>query len=183
MKRTTLGIGGNHVHQWIVFIAPVLLLTASSCQDNNGPDSRTELETIEQLYQKYKQSFPQVPEISVADLLAHKLDPNVVLVDVRPPLERSVSMIPHAVSLEEFERRIDRYRGHMIVSYCTIGHRSGLYTKKLKADKLQAFNLKGGVLAWAHARQKFVDAQGETTNVHVYGPQWNLLPDGYQGKW
>ena len=83
-----------------------LVLIAGSCQEKNGPDNRSKLEKIDQLYQEYKRSFPEVPDISVTDLLSAMEQQNVILVDVRSPAERSVSIIPNALparrSLLEF---------------------------------------------------------------------------------
>ena len=55
-----------------------------------------------------------------------------------------------------------------------------LYAKELVEQGVDVANLKGGVLGWAHADGRFVDPQGgRTQRVHVYGQDWDLLPDGY----
>jgi len=93
-------------------------------------------------------------------------------------------MIPGAIDEALFEERIEDYRTDAIVVYCTIGVRSGRYVKRLIKDGYDAYNLKGGILAWAHAGGRFVDKTGkETRRVHVYGKRWNLLPKGYEGIW
>lgn len=146
--------------------------------------STSDVEKIEAMYQEYKKQFPGIDDISVEELIELQAREDVVLVDVREPREREVSMIPAATSVEEFEGNLEKYKGMTVVSYCTIGHRSGLYTQKLQARKLRALNLKGSVLSWAHAGLKFVDKQGkETRRVHVCGAKWNLLPEGYRGIW
>jgi hypothetical protein len=62
--------------------------------------------------------------------------------------------------------------------------RSGFFTKKLRKKKINACNLIGGVLAWAHEENIFLDSEGEETKqVHVYGSKWNLLPYGYNAVW
>jgi hypothetical protein len=72
----------------------------------------------------------------------------------------------------------------LIVVYCTIGVRSGRYTKKLIRKGFDAHNLAGGVLAWAHSGGEFVDLKGNRTDtVHVYGEEWDLLPPGYMSTW
>jgi hypothetical protein len=48
---------------------------------------------------------------------------------------------------------------------------------------VNAFNLIGGVLAWAFAEQKFVGSDGDSLRVHVYDKKWNLLPQGYKAVW
>eukprot|EP00984_Skeletonema_dohrnii_P003118 scaffold1041_cov93-Skeletonema_dohrnii-CCMP3373.AAC.5 len=66
---------------------------------------------------------------------------NVLLVDVRTDSERDVSMISGAVSLDEFKTNIlpsffesgtnDSALPDMIVTYCTIGFRSGMEARNL----------------------------------------------------
>ncbi len=124
--------------------------------------------------------FPDQPEISVAEWLARPQDRPAVLVDVREPHERRVSMLPGAISQEDFERDRARYRSWVVVPYCTIGLRSGIYTRTLRNQGFEARNLAGSVLAWAHADLPF-EADGRVTRrVHVYNADWNLLPRGYE---
>jgi rhodanese-related sulfurtransferase len=116
----------------------------------------------------------------VAEWLARPQDRPAVLVDVREPHERRVSMLPGAISQQEFERDSARYRSWVVVPYCTIGVRSGLYTRALRQQGFEARNLAGSALAWAHAGQMF-EADGKPTRrVHVYDADWNLLPRGYE---
>lgn len=123
--------------------------------------------------------FPGQPEISVAEWVARPTDRPAVLVDVREPHERLVSMLPGAITREDFERHSARYRSWLVVPYCTIGVRSGHYTRALRTQGFEARNLAGSALAWAHAGLPF-EADGKVTRrVHVYDPAWNLLPHGY----
>jgi len=124
--------------------------------------------------------FPGQPEISVAEWVARPRGRPAVLVDVREPQERQVSMLPGAISRQDFERNRARYRSWVVVPYCTIGLRSGLYTRELRRRGFAARNLAGGVLAWAHAGLPF-EAEGQATRrVHVHSADWNLLPRGYE---
>ncbi|MFH1738027.1 MAG: rhodanese-like domain-containing protein [bacterium] len=147
------------------------------------PVGPNKIETIQSMYEEYRTSFPDVPEISVEDLLGMQKERELTLVDVRDAAERRVSIIPNAISREEFERDMEKYKNDTVVVYCTIGHRSGLYAQELMNKDLRVFNLKGGVLSWAHTGQDFVNDKGKTRTVHVYGPEWNLLPEGYTGVW
>ncbi|MCP9883739.1 rhodanese-like domain-containing protein [Synechococcus sp. ATX 2A4] len=124
--------------------------------------------------------FPEQPEISVAEWLNRSNERPAVLVDVREPHERRVSMLPGAITKEEFERNSTRYRSWVVVPYCTIGVRSGIYTKTLRDQGFEAQNLAGSALAWAHAGLPF-EADGQATRrVHVFNAGWNLLPRGYE---
>ena len=66
-----------------------------------------------------------VPEVSAQELieLLEAKQPPVVLVDVREPAEYSVSVIPGAITRDEFESRRDELRGARVVAYCTVGGR------------------------------------------------------------
>ena len=60
--------------------------------------------------------------------------------------------------------------------------RSGVYAETLAERGFRARNLVGGVLAWAHAGRSFVDEDGNPVRrVHVYGAEWDLLPESYEG--
>jgi len=110
---------------------------------------------------RYQSLFSDVAGISSRELLGDSLLPsstpttsststvqptwrfhghNVLLVDVRTDSERDVSMISGAVSLDEFKTNIlpslesrtsDSALPDMIVTYCTIGFRSGMEARNL----------------------------------------------------
>ena len=96
-----------------------------------------------------------------------------------------MSMIPNAISREVFQRHIEkRYRDNTVIIHRTIGSRSGKYARKLLKNRINPLYLKGSTLAWIHAGNKVVDADGHgTRRVHVYGNEWDLLPEGYEALW
>eukprot|EP00937_MAST-01D_sp_MAST-1D-sp2_P006132 g6132.t1 len=61
------------------------------------------------------------------------------------------------------------------------------------APRLRVHNLRGGVLAWAHAQREFVPGRmgAEDTEytaahkrrLHVYGKRWDLAPANYETMW
>jgi rhodanese-related sulfurtransferase len=104
----------------------------------------------------------------------------VILVDNRSEKERLISIIPTAISQKDFERQKETMRDKKIIVYCTIGFRSGRYSQRLMKQGFDAYNLKGGILSWAHNNQKFINGDGETVRVHVHGKKWSLLPEGYK---
>ena len=139
---------------------------------------------IDQMYEGYqRKAFPAVSTVMVEQLLAWQQSEPVVLVDVRKPEEQAISMLPSAISFEEFQENLDIYKDHKIVYYCTIGYRSGVEAKKAQKKNLDVYNLHGGVLSWSHADQPFIRGDGETQDVHVYGKKWNLTPQGYNPVW
>ena len=137
------------------------------------------------MYGDYKrESFPQV--IDVEPRLAMDLAKRqaVVFVDVRTPEEQGISMIPGAVTEEQFLSNLERYTDKIIIGYCTISYRSGKLAQELKEKKgVTMYNLRGGLLAWLHDGGKIVDPKGETKRIHVYGRKWNLAPSSFETLW
>ncbi len=138
---------------------------------------------IEALYERARASFAGIPELTVDELRALQAQENVQLVDVRTPDEQVVSMIPGAITAREFEDNRTSYQGATIVTYCTIGGRSGKYAGQLVAEGLRAFNLKGAILAWTHGGGELVDTEGATKRVHVHDRKFALTAEGYEPVW
>ena len=139
---------------------------------------------IEEMFQESRKLFPEVPLVLPAELATLQAKEKIVLVDVREPAERAVSILPSAISKADFERTRDAHRGDKVVAYCTIGHRSGLYAKDLRRQGIDAHDLAGSILAWTHAGLPLVGPDGAPTRrVHVNGSKWNLVADGYEGVW
>eukprot|EP00850_Spirogloea_muscicola_P011943 SM000076S21764 [mRNA] locus=s76:169839:171011:+ [translate_table: standard] len=154
---------------------------------------------MEAMYQKIKESaFPNVPEMDVETLRSQlekqaQGEGKIVVVDARTDDEANVSMIPSGtLRKKDFEDHIEDYVNHKVVCYCTIGFRSGKYAADLQKRGLEAFNLKGSILAWTHAGLPLVNAYDPVTgsssedkeavttkNVHVFADKWALQGDGY----
>ena len=127
-------------------------------------------------YQDVQQLEPQ----AVVDI--YQSGEAMVLVDTRTEKEQQVSMLPGAIRQQDFLRDKAKYKQHFIISYCTIGERSSQFSRELSRHGFRAANLRGSILAWAHAGYLVYDPEGKrTSRVHVYGPKWDLLPDGYVG--
>jgi len=94
-----------------------------------------------------------------------------------------VSMLPGAITEQEFLTHPERYRDKIIIGYCTISYRSGKLAEKLKAQGVVMLNLRGGLLAWVHDGGKVYDRNGETRRIHVYGRKWDLGPKDYEAVW
>lgn len=160
------------------FLGPALL----SC---DPADDEKRREKVEEMYEGYKrQSFPGVVDVEPRLAMDLARQPAVLFVDVRPPEERDVSMIPGAVAEETFLSNLEQYKDHIIVGYCTISYRSGEFARELTAKKgITMYNLRGGLLAWVHDGGKVVDQKGETRRIHVYGRKWNLAPSAFEAIW
>ncbi len=138
---------------------------------------------IEAMYRNYKKDFAGVQDIAPAEAMELLKAGRALFVDVREKKEQDVSMLPGAVTEEEFLKDPERYRDNVIIGYCTISYRSGKLAEKLKARGILMLNLEGGMLAWLHAGGKIYDRTGETRRIHVYGLKWNLAPKDYEAIW
>ena len=158
------------------------LLTPGCATQPTDDDARRQ--RIDELYAGYRSSFPDVPEVTASELAVLLEDDEVVLVDVREANERAVSTIPGALTREQFKARGETLRGRRVVTYCTIGYRSGLFAEELRGRGFDAWNLAGSILSWTHAGRPLVDDQGGLTHrVHVYGRKWDLAAEGYEAVW
>lgn len=161
-----------------VYAAILILASCGVSPPPNTPETRQE--RIDALYQGYRQGFPDVNEVTPQGLLDLQNTEPTVLVDVRTPAEQAISMLPGAITKEAFEAAGDLYKNQTVITYCTIGARSGEYADALRNEGMEVFNLKGSILAWTHAGLPLVDPDGhETKRVHTYGQQWNLVGEGY----
>ena len=139
---------------------------------------------IDNIYQQARAGFGNVPEISASEVLSRRdAGEELVLVDVRTPEEREVSMVKGAITAEQFEAAWESYKDAAVVCYCTIGGRSGQHTQHLRDRGISALNMPGAVLAWSHAGGEFVNADGSTKRVHTHGPQLDLLATGHEAVW
>ncbi len=161
----------------------VLLLFGAACSAEPTLSDAEKRRRIAAMYREYRESFPEVPGLTVEELAALDRE-DFVLVDAREPAERRVSKIPGAVTREDFESDPPARAGRRVVTYCTVGYRSGLYAAELRRRGFDAYNLAGSILAWTHAGRPLVDAGGdETRKLHVYGPKWDLAAEGYETVW
>jgi sodium/bile acid cotransporter 7 len=136
---------------------------------------------VYRMYNDYKlKDFPNVEDILPGEAMAMMTTRNVVFVDTRKPAERAVSTLPGAISRDAFEAHPERYRDALVIAYCTISYRSGLFSETMAERGLPVLNLAGGILAWTLEGGQVVDGGGETRRIHVYGKEWDLAPDGYE---
>jgi len=165
--------------------AGIFLGVGSMANDDGNASNAENRAKIEALYEEYRGGdLAGIPSLSVDDVLKRQsAGERIVFVDVREDVERAVSIIPGAITADDLAADPEAYRDAVIVPYCTIGYRSGLYTKTLRAEGWDAVNLEGSILAWTHAGQQLEGPTGETKRVHVYGPRWSLAADGYEPVW
>jgi len=132
---------------------------------------------VKTAYTLVKLEFADLPEFSNQALLdlSNAQRANYIVVDVRSPVERNISIIEGSIDQAHFERNFDSYQKKKVVVYCTIGYRSGYYAKALRQQGLDAYNLSEGILGWIQAGGSLVNTDGQITpKVHVYSRPWDL---------
>lgn len=135
---------------------------------------------VEELYRGYKKDFSQVEDIAPEEAIRLHREGKALFIDVREKREQAVSMLPGAISEEEFLKSYHNFKDKILIGYCTISYRSGKLAERLARKGIRLFNLRGGLLGWVHAGGPIVDREGPSRRIHVYGPKWNLAPDGYE---
>jgi rhodanese-related sulfurtransferase len=144
------------------------------------PDAQKK-EIVYEMYSEYKRKdFPTIQDISPRQAMKIMQEKQVIFVDTRKPAEMKISMLPHALTKEEFLQHLTRYKDMTVIGYCTISYRSGLFAKEMESKGITIYNLTGGLLAWLLEGGKVYNAEGETRRIHVYGKKWNYPPDGYE---
>jgi rhodanese-related sulfurtransferase len=81
-------------------------------------------------------------------------DPDIVVVDVRQPIETQSGSLPGAVliPLTEFGRRIDELpKDRPILTICRSSHRSPIAARQLKKAGYKVTNISGGINSWQKA--------------------------------
>jgi sodium/bile acid cotransporter 7 len=130
----------------------------------------------ERLAEACRLAFPHAPIIRPHEFLRKRAQAPWDIVDARSDRERAVSILPGAVTADDAHDS-----GRPVLVYCTVGWRSGALVTQLRDEGVRAFNLWGGVTAWAAAGQPFVTPEGQSTRkVHVYALPWDVLPPEYE---
>lgn len=88
-----------------------------------------------------------------------KLNPGMVILDIRTPEEFSEGHLPGAVNLNffatDFLQKVKAYEGKQILIHCASGGRSGQALSQLKDTSFGAlYHLKSGFTGWQSAGKK-----------------------------
>lgn len=177
-SRVNLTITGWAVVAWVLVNGLAFPARAGGAVSDS--EKRAKIETM---YRDYKKHFADVQDIAPVAAMELLKTGTAVFVDVRAEKEQEVSMLPGAITEQEFLNHPERYRDKVIIGYCTISYRSGKLAGKLKARGVVMLNLRGGLLAWIHDGGKVYNRNGETRRIHVYGRKWNLGPKDYEAVW
>ncbi len=106
-----------------------------------------------------------------------------VLVDVRTEAEVEVSVIPGAITAQQFEMDPERHKYKSVICYCTVGYRSELYARRLREQGIDAWNFKGSILEWCAAKYPLETLDHEPmTSLHTYSSDGHV-PSKYESMW
>lgn len=117
----------------------------------------------------------------LAARLAEKDRPPPVLLDVRTPAEYEVSHLKGARRVDPKADAESAAKGIAkdapIVTYCSVGYRSGEMAERLRAaGYTRVQNLEGSIFQWANERRPLVRGEDErVTRVHPYNAVWGRL--------
>jgi sodium/bile acid cotransporter 7 len=161
--------------------ALLFLATVHSVAGQNTMTDAEKKQTVYDMYAGYKKDFPAVIDVSPEEAAALLEQDRVVFVDTRKPEEMAVSMLPGAVSQNDFVNHLETYGDKSVVAYCTVSYRSGVFAREMAEKGITVKNLVGGILAWTLEGGKVYDSNGlETKRIHVYGDRWDYAPAGYE---
>ena len=155
-----------------------LMPKAVLCDEALTDQQKTDI--VYNMYDNYRKEFPQVREISPQAAMKEMAQGKILFVDTRKPAEMAVSMLPGAITEEQFLKNPEKFKDKRIVVYCTISYRSGKFAREMANSGIEIFNLRGGLLAWTLEGGKVYDPNGETRRINVYGEEWDYPPEGYE---
>ena len=130
---------------------------------------------------KIRHDFPQVKAIAPAKLAAWLEDPaqpKPVLLDVRTRAEYDVSHLAGAQHVEPDApaSAISAPKDRPIVTYCSVGYRSGGFAQRLQAaGYIHVQNLDGSIFHWANEGRPLYRDSVRVEKVHPYNRTWGLL--------
>lgn len=130
-----------------------------------------------------RESYPDVPEMSVAELqLKLARSDRVLLLDARDPAEYAVSHLKGAILAPDEKTALSSLAsanpGTAIVVYCSVGLRSAILARKLqKKGVANVSNLEGSLFEWANIGLPVFHGDQPAKLVHPYSRKWGELLD------
>jgi rhodanese-related sulfurtransferase len=128
---------------------------------------------------KVRHDFPGLRRIEpkqLADWLRDSNRKQPLLLDVRTKAEFDVSHIHGAQRVEPGSPSINFPRDRPIVTYCSVGYRSGAFAKKLQdAGYKDVQNMSGSIFRWANEGYPIERNGVRADKVHSYNARWGKL--------
>ena len=161
------------------------LATASKSVDAKSPKSRA----LSAIHMLTAARFTSVNHLSAEALLELKnstLD-DVVIMDVREPMEHRVSHLPDsirvspAITPQDFAKKFAAViQGKTLVLYCSVGVRSTELAARILPLKqslgiTKLYNLRGGIFNWHNHALPLATSKAATNRIHPYNRRWAYL--------
>jgi rhodanese-related sulfurtransferase len=130
---------------------------------------------------KIRRDFPAVRRITTVELAEWINDPRrpqPFLLDVRQRTEFEVSHLPraHHVDPNAAASSVHQPVDLPIVTYCSVGYRSGAFAERLRAAGFtNVVNLEGSIFRWANEGRPLFRGATAVNEVHPYNGTWGLL--------
>ena len=130
---------------------------------------------------KIRSEFPDVRRITTGELAAWLNDrnrPAPLLLDVRTRAEFEISHLAGAKHVEPGAAAavIREAKARPIVTYCSVGYRSGAFAEKLAAAGFtNVVNLEGSIFRWANEGRPVYRGSRTVHEVHPYNRTWGML--------
>ena len=130
-----------------------------------------------------RKRFPEVRQLPTGELSVWLIDtnrPQPVILDVRRPVEFSVSHLRGAKRVDP-NAKIENIKplvatNRPVIVYCSVGYRSSELARRLiKAGITNVFNLEGSIFQWANEGRPLVNEAGPAKTVHPYNARWGTL--------
>jgi rhodanese-related sulfurtransferase len=158
-----------------IIICSALLLAACA--------GRTEQTEMEQIKRTVRERFPDVTQVSTAQLSQWLSAPETerpILLDARSPEEFEVSHLPNARPAADESQALEQLRdadqNRRIVVYCSVGWRSSALAQKLKArGYANVSNLEGSIFQWANEGRPVYRNGQQVSQVHPFDEKWGRL--------
>jgi rhodanese-related sulfurtransferase len=140
-------------------------------------------------------NFPVFTSLEMREILMNNENKDkFIIVDCRTSDERNISMIPCSISKEEFENKLlieneSSFFNQLIIIYCTIGYRSGVYCNQLEKKGFNNLKNSEGIILYTFYCEDLVKEiilknkikqYIKVKDVHVYGEQWKLQSDHFK---
>ncbi|NJL20372.1 MAG: rhodanese-like domain-containing protein [Leptolyngbyaceae cyanobacterium SM1_3_5] len=131
------------------------------------------------LKRQIRSKFPQVKQLSTAELAKQIEAESLVLLDVRTESEFAVSHLLNARRIdprtEDFSS-LDLPFDAPIVAYCSVGYRSSRLVDRLQqAGYTRAANLEGSIFEWANEGRPVYRNGKRVQQVHPFDRVWGQL--------
>ncbi len=129
------------------------------------------------------------PSINVVGAMELVREQDALVLDVRGLGESAISCLQGAERFPLGDLKAGRLpeqarKGRPIITYCTLGYRSGVAAKILADQGFDVHNLRGGILALAQSSAPLVDADGPTRKVHTWSRGFaRLLAPDHEAVW